>query len=161
MITPPSSSVPEDEYSDSNSQINYPHPDYPVFIPNFSEDSYYTHPQELFYHYSDPENAHQSISHPPQTQTRPFSASSSSCSSTESDHPHQTPFHLQSNPYCVDAQTQHFNLNCFNNNQTHTQTQQSMYEQDYKQIHAHSTTASYTSVIVDAQQYNLANEYVH
>lgn len=85
VLTPPSSTVPEDDFSDSNGTMNYPPPEYPsVFLPNFNGEDYYQH-QEMFYPYSDPELAQ----HPLHVigQQRPFSASSSSCSSSESDHP--------------------------------------------------------------------------
>lgn len=161
ILTPPSSTIPEDEFSDFNGAVAYPHPEYSVFIQNFNEESYYAH-QEMYYPYSDPEVAHHALAHPSQTQTRPFSASSSSCSSTESDHNHHQSFHLQpmGNPYCVDVvHGQHFNLNCFNNNQAHIQSQQNLYGHEFKPIA--QTSAGYTSVIVEAQQYQLANEYVH
>lgn len=166
VLTPPASNVPEDEFSDSNGTGSYPHSsEYQVFLPHFSEESFYTH-QEMFYPYSDPDP----LSHTPQSQNRPFSASSSSCSSTESDHNnhsgssnHAQSFHLQtlnSNPYCVDGQ--HFNINCFTNNNQHIQNQQNLYGgHEYKPIGHGQTTAGYTSVIVEPQNYQLANEYVH
>lgn len=156
VVSPPSTSA-DDDYNDSNSAIPYPaHPEYPVFLPNFTEETYYAH-QEIFYPYSEHQTPHESSNHPSQSQSRPFSASSSSCSSIESDHNHHAPFHLQNNPYCADGQ--HFPLNCFNNNAV--QSQQSLFDSDYKQIHAGHSSAGYTSVIVEAQQYQLTNEYVH
>lgn len=165
IITPPSSSVPDDEYNDSNGAIAYP-PDYhAVFLPSFAaEESYYQHHQhqDIFYQYDSELTSHHHLNSVGPTQQRPFSASSSSCSSTESDHPQHQNLHLQSvgNPYCGDSiHGQHF-INCFNNNQLHAQSQTNVYGHDFKPTHPQSS-AGYTSVIVDTQQYQLAHEYVH
>ncbi|XP_044757394.1 single-minded homolog 1 isoform X2 [Coccinella septempunctata] len=173
-IISPHTSIPDEEFSDSNganANPAYIPSEYPLFVPNYTgdESSYYHQPQELFCHqYSDPETsqhpflsapmAHQRIyssssPHIPQQQ-RPFSASSSSCSSSESEH---LTIQNLSNPYCS-TETQHmshFNLNCFNNNQMPTPS--------YGQLSTHhpSGPAGYTSVIVDNQQYQMTNEYVH
>lgn len=71
------------------------------------------------------------------------------------------------NPYCSDTihPTQHFPVGCFGNGPPHAVTTQpeSGYVHEFpgKNIgHAH-TSAQYTSVIVDTQQYHLANEFVH
>ncbi|KAK9687434.1 PAS fold [Popillia japonica] len=163
IITPPGASIPEDEYSDSNGAVGYPQPEYSVFLPNFNEESYYQH-QEIFYSYSDHEvSQHTLNSINPNTQQRPYSASSSSCSSLESEHTTQS-FHLQTlnNPYCPETvHNQHFSINCFNNNQAHSQTQQNMYGHEFNKLPHPQTSAGYTSVIVEAQQYQLTNEYVH
>nr|XP_967930.3 PREDICTED: single-minded homolog 1 isoform X4 [Tribolium castaneum] len=141
-----SPSIPDDDFSDS--AITYPTPEYSMFLSlPPSEEPYYSPHQELFYPYSDPEITQHHVINQSQ---RPFSASSSSCSSSESE------LHLQnlsSNPYCNDSglHGQHFNLSCFNNNQQ---------QQQYQLNHVGSP-AGYTSVIVDTQQYQLANEYVH
>ncbi|CAH1381015.1 unnamed protein product [Tenebrio molitor] len=153
-----SPSIPDDDYSDS--AVAYPTPEYSMFLalPN-SEESYYSH-QELFYPYSDPEVTQHPLLNNQVVQQRPFSASSSSCSSSESE------LHLQnlsSNPYCGDSgglQGQHF-ASCFNNNQAHVQPPQNIYGHEFKQLNHVGSPAGYTSVIVDTQQYQLANEYVH
>ncbi|KAL3276361.1 hypothetical protein HHI36_011744 [Cryptolaemus montrouzieri] len=177
-IISPHSSIPDEDFSDSNgagASAAYVPSEYPIFVPHFTgeEANYYHHSQEMFYHpYSDPEASqhilNQSVGHQrnfssssphlvPQQQ-RPFSASSSSCSSSESEH-----LNLQSlnNPYCSaeSVHASHFNLNCFNNNQTQAEQ---IYGHEYKQLAHHvASTAGYTSVIVDNQQYQMANEYVH
>lgn len=165
ILTPPTSSIPDDDYGDSNGGLAYPGDYQAVFLPSFTEETYYhQHHQhsELFYQYSESELVH----HPLNSigQQRPYSASSSSCSSTESEHAHNQNLHLQGvgNAYCGDSLPgQHF-MNCFNNNQTHSQSQGNLYGHDFKQISHHpQSTAGYTSVIVDAQQYQLAHEYVH
>ncbi|XP_044262014.1 single-minded homolog 1 isoform X3 [Tribolium madens] len=145
IISPP---IPEDDFSES---VAYPTPEYSMFLSlPPSEEPYYSSHQELFYPYSDPEITQHHLINQSQ---RPFSASSSSCSSSESE------LHLQnlnSNPYCGESglHGQHFNLSCFNNNQ---QQQQNV----YGQLNHVGSPAGYTSVIVDTQQYQLANEYVH
>ncbi|KAB0802712.1 hypothetical protein PPYR_04898 [Photinus pyralis] len=160
IVSTPGSSVPEDDF-DSNGVIGYP-ADYPsVFLPNFSEESYYQHQHsEFIYQYAESELAHHALH---QSQPRPFSASSSSCSSSaESDQPHNQSVHLQSigNPYCGDSLPgQHF-MNCFNNNPAHTQHGNS-YSHEFKHLAHSQGPTGYTSVIVDAQQYHATHEYVH
>ncbi|KAJ3641507.1 hypothetical protein Zmor_028013 [Zophobas morio] len=147
-----SPSIPDEDYSES--AVAYPTPEYSMFLNLPSEETYYSH-QELFYPYSDDVSQHPLLG---QGQQRPFSASSSSCSSSESE------MHLQnltSNPYCGDIHGQHFNIGCFNNNPAHAQPTQNMYAHEFKQLNHVGSTAGYTSVIVDTQQYQLANEYVH
>ncbi|XP_025833288.1 single-minded homolog 2 [Agrilus planipennis] len=159
-IATPTSSIPDDEYGcDSNGTMVFP-PEYPIYLHNFNDDPYYSHShQEFFYPYSESSELTSHSINSNQTQHRPYSASSSSCGSTESDHQ----LHLQtlSNPYvCSDTiHGQHF-MNCFNNNQAHVQSQATVYGHELKPLHA-QTQAGYTSVIVDTQQYHLANEYVH
>lgn len=117
-----------------------------------NEEPYYSPHQDLFYPYSDPEVTQHPLLN--QVQQRPFSASSSSCSSSESElHLHN----LNSNPYCGEGglHGHNFNISCFNNNQH--QQQQNV----YGQLNHVGSPAGYTSVIVDTQQYQLANEYVH
>lgn len=173
-IISPHSSIPDEDYGDSNGagpNVAFLPSEYPLFVPNYpgDETSYYHQSQEVFYHqYSDPEAsqhpllnptmAHQrlyssSSPHVPQQQPRPFSASSSSCSSSESEH-----LNVQNaggQYYSENAHVNHFNLNCFNNNQIPTP--------HYAQLNSHlpASAASYTSVIVDNQQYQMPNEYVH
>ncbi|XP_049821135.1 single-minded homolog 1 isoform X2 [Aethina tumida] len=163
MVSPHTASIPEDEFSDSNGAIAYPPPDYPVYLHNFNDDPYYPH-QDMYYQFAEHEGAqHGMHGAAPIAQQRPFSASSSSCSSMESEH-----LHLQSlsaNAYCAEnVHGQHFNsvtLSSFNNNQAHGTLPQNMYAgHDYNKL-GHQTGAGYTSVIVDTQQYQLANEYVH
>lgn len=105
---------------------------------------------------------------------RPYSASSSSCGSSESDHSQVLHHHLHHlhnlHPaYCADAlHDQHFPVGCFGDGAglatTHTDPVSSAagYAHDYgpgKNL-AHAPPG-YTSVIVDTQQYQLANEFVH
>ncbi|XP_045468035.1 single-minded homolog 1 isoform X2 [Harmonia axyridis] len=173
--TIPQNSIPDEEFSDSNgggANNGFMHSDYPLFVHSYpgEEPGYYHQAQEVYhYPYSDPEAsqhallnatmAHQRIyssssPHLVPQQQRPFSASSSSCSSSESEH-----LNIQnlSNPYCSteSAHSNNFNLNCFNNNQIPTP--------NYGQLSGHhsSVAAGYTSVIVDNQQYQITNEYVH
>ncbi|KAJ8950702.1 hypothetical protein NQ318_012782 [Aromia moschata] len=137
-----------------------PSPEYPVFLHNFGEEPYYPH-QEIFYSYSDPElSQHHLLNASVTSQQRPFSASSSSCSSTESEHQHVQ--NIANNAYCADgAHAHNFNVGCFNNNQGHAQGQ-NWHGHEFKPIgHQAHSAAGYTSVIVDTQQYQLANEYVH
>lgn len=70
ILTPPSSNIPEDEFSDSNGAVPYPHPEYSVFVPNFSDEtSYYSSHQEAIYSYpSDSELVHHYMSQPIQVQ---------------------------------------------------------------------------------------------
>ncbi|XP_072386640.1 single-minded homolog 2 isoform X2 [Diabrotica undecimpunctata] len=145
-------SIPDDEFSDSNGAITYPSLEYSSgFIHYHTEDPYYQH-QDMFYPYSDPEISQHMLGTP---QQRPFSASSSSCSSSESE------LHLQnlnSNNFCPEAHS--FSINCFNNNPA-SQAAQNWQGHEFKPLIGQGHGAGYTSVIVDAQQYQLANEYVH
>ncbi|XP_023020855.2 bHLH transcription factor single-minded isoform X2 [Leptinotarsa decemlineata] len=155
LISPQTSSTTDDDFSDSNGGIAYPPPDYPsVFLHCYgNEESYYSQ-QEMFYTYSDTEIS-QHVTSSVTSQQRPFSASSSSCSSSESEH-----LHLQNtsnNSYCSESHN-NFNVNCFNNNQSQPQSWQG---HEFKPLSTASHSAGYTSVIVDTQQYQLANEYVH
>ncbi|CAG9815792.1 unnamed protein product [Phaedon cochleariae] len=162
IVSPQTPSLTDDDFSDSNGAMSYPPPppDYPsaVFLHGYGgeEGSYYSpHHQDhgAFYPYSDfsdSEMTQQQHQQQQQQQTvqRPFSASSSSCSSSESDH-----LHIQnlggSHAYTFDVN------NCFENDNHHQATQGHPW-------HAHQGhAAGYTSVIVDTQQYQLANEYVH
>ncbi|KAK9880381.1 hypothetical protein WA026_010264 [Henosepilachna vigintioctopunctata] len=169
--------IPDDDLSNSNGAVANPayvSHDFPIFVPNFpNEEVGYYHSQELFYHqYSEADSSqhillntslghqrHFSASpHVLPQQQRPFSASSSSCSSSESEHLN---LHNLNNPYCSaePSHGNHFNLNCFNNNQTHSEP---VYGQEYKHLTQQvPSSAGYTSVIVDNQQYQVANEYVH
>lgn len=119
----------------------------------------------MFYQYQDPEITQHNLNQLTPNQ-RPYSASSNSCSSSESEHSHvQALHHLQNlNPYCADVlQTQHFPI-CFNNSPAHSSTQPESYVHDFgsKSHLSHTqTSAGYTSVIVEPQQYQLANEFVH
>lgn len=157
IVSPQSTSI-TDSCSDSNSAMGYQPPEYPVFLPNFnSEEPYYPH-QEIFYHYSDSEvSQHHLIN---TAQQRPYSTSSSSCSSSESEHIHLQNIH--SSAY-NSTEPHNFTVNCFNNNQSHGQVGPNWQTNDFKQSNnSHQIhPAGYTSVIVDTQQYQLANEYVH
>ncbi|XP_056641208.1 single-minded homolog 2 isoform X2 [Diorhabda carinulata] len=150
IISSQPSSVTDDDFSDSNGALSYL--EYSSGYVNYTYDESYQH-QEMFYPYSDPEISQQHIlgSHP---QQRPFSASSSSCSSSESE------MHLQNlntSNYCPES---HFTINYFNNNQV-GQGGQIWHGHEFKPLSGQAHTAGYTSVIVDAQQYQMANEYVH
>ncbi|XP_023311431.1 single-minded homolog 1 [Anoplophora glabripennis] len=157
VLSPQTSSITEDDFSDSNgAAAAYGPPDYPIFLHNYNEEPYYPH-QEMFYAYSDAEISQHHLLNP--MQQRPFSASSSSCSSSESEHLQLQ--NLNSNVYCADSIHGHnFNVGCFNNNQNHAQTQ-NWHGHEFKPMSHQTHPAGYTSVIVDTQQYQLANEYVH
>lgn len=136
---------PENEYDTAV----YP-PEYPMFLTlPPSNDDYYAAHQEFFYPYSDHDMG-QHLINSQIGQQRPFSASSSSCSSSESE------MHLQnlSTNYCPNADSVgqgHFN-NCFNNNPPQPTP-------IYGTNHAVTPPgAGYTSVIVDTQQYQ---QFVH
>lgn len=156
IVSPQSTSI-TDSCSDSNSAIGYQPPEYPIFLPTYSNEEPYYPPQEIFYHYSDSEISQHHLMNAPQQ--RPYSTSSSSCSSSESEHLHVQ--NLHSSAY-GSSEPHHFTVNCFNNNQSHGHIEPN-WQNDFK--HSASTqqthTAGYTSVIVDTQQYQLANEYVH
>ncbi|KAJ8917219.1 hypothetical protein NQ315_012711 [Exocentrus adspersus] len=161
IISPQASSVPEDDFSDSNSAAAttvYGPPDYAVYLHGYNEEPYYHHHhQEMFpYAYQEAVEVAQHHLVNPQTQAqqqqqqRPFSASPSSCSSSESEHFYLQNLNNSGGVYCATEGVHHghnFNVSgCFNNNQAH---------------HAQAWhAAGYTSVIVDAQQYQ-TNEYVH
>lgn len=122
----------------------------------------------MFYQYQDPEITQHNLNQLTPTHQRPYSASSNSCSSSESDHSHvQALHHLQNlgNPYCADLlQGQHFPVNCFSNSPAHAPAQPEVnYAHDFgtKSLTHAQTSAGYTSVIVEPQQYQLANEFVH
>ncbi|CAH1159107.1 unnamed protein product [Phyllotreta striolata] len=144
-------SLTEDDFSDS---ISYSSLEYSSGFVHYNNEEAYYHHLDMFYPYSDPE-----VSQPHvlgAAQKRPFSASSSSCSSTESE------VHLQvlnGNSYSAENHNHHCGFgaigNCFDNN---NQNQgQNWHGHDLKPVPvAHS--AGYTSVIVEAQQYQL-NEY--
>lgn len=119
----------------------------------------------MFYQYADPELSQHNLTSLTVNQ-RPYSASSNSCSSSESEHSHiQALHHLQNlgNPYCADLlQSQHFP--CFSNSPAHVPSQPELtYTHDFggKTLAHAQTSAGYTSVIVEPQQYQLANEFVH
>lgn len=155
IVTPPSSSLAEDEFTDSNGAVVYPPPDYPVFLSTFGNEEGYYH---QFYQFSEQDAVTQ---HPPVGQQRPFSASSSSCSS-DSEYTQQN-FHLQANPYYNSIHGHahhghHFSNASFFGNATNVVPG---HETVYGHEQPGSTgSAGYTSVIVDAQQYQLTNEYV-
>ncbi|PSN55283.1 Single-minded 1 [Blattella germanica] len=122
----PASSLPEDEYSDS----------YPGQFLQFGEDPGYTYPPDLFYPaYPDP---------------RPFSSSSSSCSSSTDG---SSDPQLQAQMFAPCGQqpptSEQFGIACSFSNGGFQQGPPSAAPQP-----------GYTSVIVDTQQYQLANEYV-
>ncbi|XP_023710479.1 single-minded homolog 1 isoform X3 [Cryptotermes secundus] len=125
---------PQDDYSDSSGGL-YPG----QFLQFGGEDPTYTYPTDLFYPaYPDP---------------RPYSSSSSSCSSsTEGSTEHQ---HLQNQMFAPCGQQttadQFGGLACTLGGFPPQQQQQQQQQQQ----------PGYTSVIVDTQQYQLANEYVH
>ncbi|CAH0552672.1 unnamed protein product [Brassicogethes aeneus] len=158
MVSPQTSSIPDDDFSDSNGAIAYAPPEYSVYMHNFNEEPYYPH-QEMFYPFTDPEVSQHAFHTTPAVQQRPFSASSSSCSSIESEHMQLQ--NLSGNAYCENLHGQHFSLGTFNNNQTHTLPQNLYSGHEYNNKQGHQGGTGYTSVIVDTQQYQLANEYVH
>lgn len=156
-IVSPQSTI-TDSCSDSNSALTYQPPEYPVFLPAYNNEDPYYPPQEIFYQYSDSElSQHQVMSAP---QQRPYSTSSSSCSSSESEH---LLHNVHTSAYSNSAEPHNFTVNCFNNNQSQGLAEQHWQTVDFiKHNSGHQThSAGYTSVIVDTQQYQLANEYVH
>lgn len=112
------------------------------------------------------------------SQSRPFSASSSSCSSIESsaENTHHYSHSSTLNPLVgvsasINPQSvTDFSLSnsCFS---THSSSHHpapnwgnaNLHHHEFKHEFSHHTphAAGYTSVIVDSQQYQLANEYVH
>ncbi|XP_065156581.1 single-minded homolog 1 isoform X2 [Atheta coriaria] len=189
IITPPNSSLPDDDFSDSNgattANMVYPQSEF-SFLTNYTEESFYPQ-QDMYYTYAEHDQlghhqqAQQGQMHPQSAslQNRPYSASSNSCSSPESEH------HLQEhfiNPYCQqDNMHNHHhhqqphphqqqppfnninNVNSFNNNQASGgNLDEHLYTHDFK--HHHGTvqgTSAYTSVIVEPAQYLPPNGYVH
>lgn len=172
--------IEPEHFSDSNghfaSQRDYEHT--PHFLHTAPEDSnpYYNH-HELYYPpYNEIEGPYGTLTGSVGSQSRPFSASSSSCSSVESSATSDNPHHYQSpgglNPLTgtVVNGTSEFVIasNCFDpHSPTHgTQTTWSgaiAHQTDFKHEFAHHSAHNpgYTSVIVESQQYQLANEYVH
>lgn len=148
IISPQTSSMTDDEFSDSNGALAYAPSEYPLFIHNYEESYYPSHHQEMFYAYSDPEISQHHLMGA--AQQRPFSASSSSNSSTESEQVQLQNLNGNS-PY--NGEIHSFNAGCFNNNSNHGQPPN---WQEFKPLQNHS--AGYPGVIVDAQQYH---EYVH
>lgn len=173
--------IEPEHFSDSNGHFAS-HRDYehtPLFLP---EDStpYYNH-HELYYPpYNEIEGPYATLTGSVGSQSRPFSASSSSCSSVESGatsdnnaHHYQSPGGL--NPLVgvtggsVNA-TSEFVIasNCFDpHSPPHanptTWSGAIAHQTDFKHEFAHhpAHNPGYTSVIVESQQYQLANEYVH
>ncbi|CAH1964035.1 unnamed protein product [Acanthoscelides obtectus] len=155
----------------ASSGLSHPHPDYPFFTAihaAYDDQTYYhSQHQDIFYTYSDSELSQQHLVQPAMTpQQRPYSASSSSNCSTESEHGHLHSSNTTA-PF-IDAHSA-FGAACFNNNHHHTHHQPTTqvqspaaappvtgWPQDFKSLQGHS--AGYTSVIVDSQHYH---EYVH
>ncbi|XP_017780183.1 PREDICTED: single-minded homolog 1-like isoform X2 [Nicrophorus vespilloides] len=172
IITPPGSSIPDDEFSDSNgggAPMAYQPQDY-QFI-NYSDDYHYQHQhqQEIYYPYSDSEmtmnpigNSHHHHHHHhnqqhqqhQQQHQRPYSASSNSSSSPESEQ-------LLGNPYCAEDplhQTQN-NFGFGGGGGANPPAGGQNFYNEFSQMRQ-IPAASYTSVIVEPQQY-LPNGYVH
>ncbi|XP_049782561.1 single-minded homolog 1-like [Schistocerca cancellata] len=174
LAAPAAAPTPDDDYSDSSSgalagyAADYvgPPPQYPA-AGGYEEPAFYS---ELFYPYAEPAAAPASVpaaGTPPQLglvqpQQRPFSSSSSSCSSSESD--------VQPPAFCMPLhgptapQQPQFGLACsFGDGQQGAG--QPYHHHHHHHHHHHQQQAAlaqpgYTSVIVDTQQYQLANEYV-
>lgn len=125
-----------------------------MFLSAFGNDDsgYYHHQQDLFYHSYNEQETNTSIQHTGSVaavQQRPFSASSSSCSS-DSEHTQQN-FHLQTlgNPYYDTIHGHHghhFSNNGFFSNQSHVvpvPAHQNVYGHE---LHGHQSPGS-TGVI--------------
>ncbi|CAH1134949.1 unnamed protein product [Ceutorhynchus assimilis] len=158
--------VEPEHFNDSNGPgqfgvVEYEHNNV-LYLHSTQEDSnpsYYHHP-ELYYQYNDHESSYSAMTGSVSSQTRPFSASSSSCSSIESNT--ENSHHYQPANALVPINPS----GCFNpnspggaNNWTAASTQQHEFKNEFAHHVTHS--AGYTSVIVDNQQYHLTNEYVH
>lgn len=173
--------IEPEHFSDSNGHFAS-HRDYehtPIFLHTTPEDSnsYYNH-HELYYPpaYNEIEGPYATLTGSVGSQSRPFSASSSSCSSVESGATSDNPHHYQSpgglNPLAavtvgtVNA-TSEFVIasNCFDPHSPPQTTWSGAiaHQTDFKHEFAHHSAHNpgYTSVIVESQQYQLANEYVH
>ncbi|XP_066252181.1 single-minded homolog 1 isoform X1 [Euwallacea similis] len=150
--------IEPEHFSDSNGggsghfggHLDYDHSNPGLFVHSVQEDSTpYYHHHEVYY-YNDPE-AYSVVPGSVASQTRPFSASSSSCSSVESsatDNTHHYSHGGTLNPLIATninpATPSDFSVgsNCFNN----------------------WSNAGYTSVIVESQHYHISNannDYVH
>ncbi|XP_030763875.1 single-minded homolog 1 isoform X2 [Sitophilus oryzae] len=177
--------IESDRYSDSNGansgHFEYNHGGNVLFVQAPSDDSspYYNHP-DLYYSYNDPEASYSALTGSVSSQNRPFSASSSSCSSTESV-PTEKAHHYQlgnglsqlgvsagTNPPAANGEFPLGNTCFATNSPSHHQaatwaTPNVGHHHDFKHEFGHHPVhnAGYTSVIVDTQQYQLTNEYVH
>lgn len=122
---------------------------------DFNDTSYY----DNYYNYD---------GHDSNSILRPFSASSNSCSSSESElqlrqppavhsstttQQHQLQ-EIHSSTYTNNCLRSHFDGNCFNSENAHEATNN--YANDYK-----NDGPQYTSVIVESPNFQLSNEYVH
>lgn len=136
-----------------------------VFIHAPPEDSGpYYHP-DLYYTYNDPESSYSALTGSVTPQNRPFSASSSSCSSIDSGTTDRYSHTIGVNPLAgMDPGTANFH--CFN---AHSPSQPpsanwntNVHHPEFKHEFAHHVpNPAYTSVIVDSQQYQINNEFVH
>ncbi|XP_076260740.1 bHLH transcription factor single-minded isoform X2 [Rhynchophorus ferrugineus] len=146
-----------------------------LYVPASGEDSspYYNHP-DLYYPYNDPEISYSALTGSVISQNRPFSASSSSCSSIESiptekvqhyqmgggigplgglnQTANATDFNIGPGCYTTHSPSHHPNTTSWPNSNLH--------HHDFSHGHP-DHNPGYTSVIVDTQQYHLTNEYVH
>lgn len=148
-----------------------------LFLHSQDDSSPYYHHHDLYYPYNDPEASY-ALTGSVTSQSRPFSASSSSCSSIESsaENTHHYSHSSTLNPLVgvsasINPQSvTDFSLSnsCFS---THSPSHHpapnwgnaNLHHHEFKHEFSHHTPhgAGYTSVIVDSQQYQLANEYVH
>lgn len=165
--------IEPEHFSDSNGHFAS-HRDYehtPLFLHTTPEDSnpYYNN-HDLYYPPAYTEGPYATMTGSVGSQSRPFSASSSSCSSVESGATSDNPHHYQSpslNPLAavtvgtVNA-TSEFCFDPHSPPQT-TWSGAIAHQTDFKHEFAHhpAHNPGYTSVIVESQQYQLANEYVH
>ncbi|XP_060526123.1 single-minded homolog 1 isoform X2 [Cylas formicarius] len=158
-LLPPS--IPDDHFSDSNSThfgstLDYPGPAYLHGVTDESN-AYYHHPEYFYNGYTDPEQ-YPVLTGSVASQSRPYSASSSSCSSVENDN--NMHLHQVHAPGYSSETVSSFNLSgCFNNNPATWHGAQHEFKHQLPNRPEHN--AAYASVIVDTQQYQLANEYVH
>ncbi|XP_050303773.1 single-minded homolog 1 [Anthonomus grandis grandis] len=178
---------PDHQFSDSNgsrhfgAQLDYEQNNVLFLHANnaHQEDtSPYYQNVDVYYPYTDPESSYSAVT----SQSRPFSASSNSCSSTEStsatenaphhyNHHHHPQGVLVGNVKGNINSPPQFGMNngCFNSHSSpsHVQnvnwTNSGVHHPEFKHEFTHHVphNAGFTSVIVDNQQYQLTNEYVH
>ncbi|KAH1012457.1 single-minded homolog 1 isoform X3 [Dendroctonus ponderosae] len=172
--------IETEHFGDSNgagtgfgSTIDYEHGNV-LFIHAPQEDSGpYYHP-DLYYTYNDPEaSSYSALTGSVTPQNRPFSASSSSCSSIESginDNTHRYVHPIGLNPLAsVDPSGgSNTDFHCFNGqspsqppstNWSSTNVHHPEFKHEF--VHHVGHNPAYTSVIVDSQQYQINNEFVH
>ncbi|KAL1506180.1 hypothetical protein ABEB36_005588 [Hypothenemus hampei] len=180
--------IESDHFNDSNGTGPQPHFPVPLdyeqnnilYLHGTHEESnsFYNHHPDLYFPYNDPEISYSAITGSIPPQNRPFSASSSSCSSIESTVQDNGSQHYTQSGALVSLVGVNANINtsnatdftglsnnCFNSHSPAQDPNSSPWGAAGNVPHdfAHHSTHNpgYTSVIVDNQQYHLTNEYVH